>query len=170
MIGSFPAVSMNFNRLFFRLNRSICNQLPVLPHRCTRLHHFGYFSLTCAISLTSWLLAWVCSIVSWGAYLCTHKWHLPLVLCSRIFFSHILQCKRMTLAINTLIKFSPCILSTRLNLSCKVSQCAILNVKNENIFSLKKCYLCWRMKPHWQAAAVTLWDQLLGLLVQTLRV
>ena len=33
MIGNFPAV-LNFNRLFLKLNRFICNQLPVLPdHR-----------------------------------------------------------------------------------------------------------------------------------------
>ena len=31
MIGSFPAV-LNFNRLFLKLNRFMCNKLPVLPH------------------------------------------------------------------------------------------------------------------------------------------
>ena len=30
MIGNFPAV-LNFNWLFLKLNRFICNQLPVLP-------------------------------------------------------------------------------------------------------------------------------------------
>ena len=30
MVGNFPAV-LNFNRLFLKLNRFICNQLPVLP-------------------------------------------------------------------------------------------------------------------------------------------
>ena len=34
MIGNFPAV-LNFNRLFLKLDRFICNSLPVLPdHRC----------------------------------------------------------------------------------------------------------------------------------------
>ena len=34
IIGDFPAV-LNFNRLFLKLNRFICNQLPVLPdHTC----------------------------------------------------------------------------------------------------------------------------------------
>ena len=30
MIGNFPAV-LNFNRLFLKLNRFVCNELPVLP-------------------------------------------------------------------------------------------------------------------------------------------
>ena len=34
MVGNFPAV-FNFNRLFLKLNRFICDQLPVLPdHSC----------------------------------------------------------------------------------------------------------------------------------------
>ena len=37
MIGNFPAV-LNFNRLFLKLNRFICNLLPVLPdHRSYQL-------------------------------------------------------------------------------------------------------------------------------------
>ena len=32
MFGSFLA-ALNFNRLFLKLNRFICNQLPVLPDR-----------------------------------------------------------------------------------------------------------------------------------------
>ena len=31
MISNFPVV-LNFNRLFLKLNRFICNQLPVLPN------------------------------------------------------------------------------------------------------------------------------------------
>ena len=35
MIGNFPAI-LKFNRLFLKLNRFICNYLPVLPdHRIT---------------------------------------------------------------------------------------------------------------------------------------
>ena len=35
MIGNFPAV-LNFNRLFLKLNRFICNLLPVLPDHCRK--------------------------------------------------------------------------------------------------------------------------------------
>ena len=35
MIGNFPAV-VNFNRLFLKLNRFICNKLPVLPDHRSR--------------------------------------------------------------------------------------------------------------------------------------
>ena len=40
MIGNFPAV-LNLNRLFLKLNRFICNQLPVLPDHCLQpmTHH-----------------------------------------------------------------------------------------------------------------------------------
>ena len=37
MIGNFSVVS-NFNQLFLKLNRFICNYLPVLPDHCDRLH------------------------------------------------------------------------------------------------------------------------------------
>jgi hypothetical protein len=35
MIGNFPAV-LNFNWQFLKLNRFICNQLPVLPDHSSR--------------------------------------------------------------------------------------------------------------------------------------
>ena len=38
MIGKFPAV-LQFNRLFPKFNRFICNQLPVLPDHIE--DHFG---------------------------------------------------------------------------------------------------------------------------------
>ena len=43
MVGSFPAVLNNFNQLFLKLNRFICNQLPVLPdHRSSQLSTKDY--------------------------------------------------------------------------------------------------------------------------------
>ena len=36
MIGSFPAI-LNFNRLFLKLNRFICNYLPILPDHILHL-------------------------------------------------------------------------------------------------------------------------------------
>ena len=35
MINNFPAV-LNSNRLFLKLNRFICNELPVLLDHCTQ--------------------------------------------------------------------------------------------------------------------------------------
>ena len=46
MLGHFPAV-LNFNRLFLKLIRFVCNQLPVLPdHRSNvTLSDWGGFCL-----------------------------------------------------------------------------------------------------------------------------
>ena len=38
MIGDFPAV-LNFNRLYLKLNRFICTQLPVLPDPWCEVTH-----------------------------------------------------------------------------------------------------------------------------------
>ena len=41
MVGYFPEV-LHFNRLFLKLNRFICNQMPVLPDHCLELVLVGY--------------------------------------------------------------------------------------------------------------------------------
>ena len=45
MVGNFPAL-LNFNRLFLKLNRFICNYLPVLPDHCLRLGSHDNETLT----------------------------------------------------------------------------------------------------------------------------
>ena len=47
MIGNFPAV-LNFNQLFLKLNRFICNQLPVLPDHCCSRPFCGRCTWNCA--------------------------------------------------------------------------------------------------------------------------
>ena len=46
MIGNFPAVLMNFNRLFLKLNQLIYIELPVLPNHSLRDYFSDYAQMT----------------------------------------------------------------------------------------------------------------------------
>jgi hypothetical protein len=61
-INNFPAVLMNFNRLFLKLNRFICNILPVLPdHRVQRLHGSARVSAYIAVQQMATALSSPCT-------------------------------------------------------------------------------------------------------------